>query len=50
MFLYFNDNVILGREVWPDNFYSAREGHKVRVAWPLPDCAPGCKFSWIKDG
>ena len=49
-FLYFNDDVFLGEEVWPSDFYDATFGQKVYFSWPLPDCAPGCPNNWIKDG
>lgn len=49
-FLYFNDDVFLGEEVWPNDFYDAPYGQKIYFSWPLPDCAPGCPNSWIKDG
>lgn len=29
-FLYMNDDVMFGKEVWPDDFYSFATGHKVR--------------------
>ena len=29
-FLYFNDDVFLGKEVWPEDFYTEHEGFKVR--------------------
>lgn len=49
-FLYFNDDVFLGQEIWPSDFYDPSLGQKVYFSWPLPDCAPGCANSWIKDG
>lgn len=49
-FLYLNDDVFFGKEVWPEDFYTHTAGYKVRLAWPVPDCALGCPTSWVKDG
>ncbi|KAI1285369.1 N-acetylglucosamine-1-phosphotransferase subunits alpha/beta [Halotydeus destructor] len=49
-FIYMNDDIILGRPVYPEDFYTASKGHKVYLAWPVPDCEPGCPSNWIKDG
>ena len=49
-FLYFNDDVFLGEEVWPSDFFDTTFGQKVYFSWPLPDCATGCPNNWIKDG
>lgn len=49
-FLYFNDDVFLGQEVWPDDFYTHTGGQKAWLAWNVPDCAPGCPDSWQGDG
>lgn len=49
-FIYLNDDVFFGKEVWPEDFYTHAAGYKVRLAWPVPDCALGCPTSWVKDG
>ena len=49
-FLYFNDDIMLGTEVWPEDFYTRQEGFKVYMNWPVPDCSPNCPSSWVKDG
>lgn len=49
-FIYLNDDVMFGEEVWPDDFYSHSNGQKVYLTWPVPNCADGCPGSWIKDG
>ncbi|XP_075546750.1 N-acetylglucosamine-1-phosphate transferase subunits alpha and beta isoform X2 [Dermacentor variabilis] len=49
-FIYLNDDVFFGKEVWPEDFYTHAAGYKVRLAWPVPDCAMGCPTSWVKDG
>ncbi|XP_076815402.1 N-acetylglucosamine-1-phosphotransferase subunits alpha/beta-like isoform X2 [Clavelina lepadiformis] len=49
-FIYFNDDVMFGKEVWPDDFYTHSSGQKVYLTWPVPNCAEGCAPSWITDG
>ncbi|XP_076069626.1 N-acetylglucosamine-1-phosphotransferase subunits alpha/beta-like isoform X2 [Oratosquilla oratoria] len=49
-FLYLNDDVMFGAEVWPEDFYSPSAGYKVYLAWSLPECASGCPGSWLGDG
>ncbi|XP_059834509.1 N-acetylglucosamine-1-phosphotransferase subunits alpha/beta isoform X1 [Hypanus sabinus] len=49
-FIYLNDDVMFGKEVWPDDFYSHSNGQKIYLTWPVPNCADGCPGSWIKDG
>ncbi|XP_035376121.1 N-acetylglucosamine-1-phosphotransferase subunits alpha/beta [Electrophorus electricus] len=49
-FVYLNDDVMFGKDVWPDDFYSHSKGQKVYLTWPVPNCAEGCPGSWIKDG
>ncbi|KAM4676644.1 N-acetylglucosamine-1-phosphotransferase subunits alpha/beta [Discoglossus pictus] len=49
-FIYMNDDVMFGTNVWPDDFYSHSKGQKVYLTWPVPNCAEGCPGSWIKDG
>jgi len=49
-FIYMNDDVLFGKEVWPDDFYTAAGGQKVYLTWPVPNCQEGCPASWIKDG
>nr|XP_033809201.1 N-acetylglucosamine-1-phosphotransferase subunits alpha/beta isoform X2 [Geotrypetes seraphini] len=49
-FIYLNDDVMFGKAVWPDDFYSHSKGQKVYLTWPVPNCAEGCPGSWIKDG
>ena len=41
-FVYFNDDVILGKQVWPEDFYSPSDGFKLRLAWQMPGCTPNC--------
>lgn len=48
-FLYINDDILLGRPVWPEDFYTRSEGHKVYLAWSVPECSLGCPMSWLQD-
>ncbi|KAK0167264.1 hypothetical protein PV327_004686 [Microctonus hyperodae] len=49
-FLYFNDDVFLGREVWPEDFITQTGGQKVYLAWWVPDCSDICPWAWVGDG
>ncbi|XP_012941088.1 N-acetylglucosamine-1-phosphotransferase subunits alpha/beta [Aplysia californica] len=49
-FLYLNDDVLFGKPVWPDDFYSHSTGHKLYLTWPVPNCNDGCPSTWIRDG
>lgn len=49
-FLYFNDDTMLGSQVWPDDWFTQSGGQKVYLAWPVPNCNDGCPSSWIGDG
>ncbi|XP_052801171.1 N-acetylglucosamine-1-phosphotransferase subunits alpha/beta-like isoform X2 [Mya arenaria] len=49
-FIYMNDDVMFGKEVWPDDFYTHSSGQKVYLTWPVPNCNEGCPSSWIRDG
>ncbi|KAG8227809.1 hypothetical protein J437_LFUL006223 [Ladona fulva] len=49
-FLYLNDDMLFGKEVWPDDFYTAAYGQKVYLSWPVPECHEGCPPLWIGDG
>ncbi|XP_033751371.1 LOW QUALITY PROTEIN: N-acetylglucosamine-1-phosphotransferase subunits alpha/beta-like [Pecten maximus] len=49
-FIYLNDDVMFGKDVWPDDFYTFSGGQKVYLTWPVPNCQDGCPTTWIKDG
>ncbi|RZF40440.1 hypothetical protein LSTR_LSTR013902 [Laodelphax striatellus] len=49
-FLYLNDDILFGDHVLPEDFISHREGQKVYLSWPLPDCAGSCPWTWVGDG
>ena len=48
-FIYFNDDVMLGHETWPEDFWTEEEGQKIYLAWDVPRCNRGCTDSWIGD-
>eukprot|EP00762_Andalucia_godoyi_P002468 ANDGO_02653.mRNA.1 Exopolysaccharide phosphotransferase SCO2594 len=49
-FLYLNDDIMFGSEVWPEDFYTATRGQKVFLSWSVPNCADSCPDSWLGDG
>jgi UDP-N-acetylglucosamine-lysosomal-enzyme len=49
-FIYMNDDVMFGRDVWPDDFISPSGRQKVYLTYPVPNCREGCPSSWIADG
>ncbi|XP_066905780.1 N-acetylglucosamine-1-phosphotransferase subunits alpha/beta isoform X2 [Halyomorpha halys] len=49
-FLYFNDDILIGKDIWPEDFISPAYGQKVYLSWPVPDCSPSCPWSWVQDG
>ncbi|XP_034943289.1 N-acetylglucosamine-1-phosphotransferase subunits alpha/beta [Chelonus insularis] len=49
-FLYFNDDVFLGQEIWPEDFVTQTGGQKVYLAWWIPDCSDICPWAWVGDG
>ena len=49
-FLYFNDDVLLGNEVWPDDFIHSDGAQRVFLSWSLPHCHAGCPEVWLGDG
>lgn len=49
-FVYFNDDVLLGAPVRPEDFYSPSTGQRVYLDWQVPKCAKGCVDSWLGDG
>lgn len=48
-FIYMNDDVFFGDNVWPDDFYTHAKGQKVYLTWPVPNCNEGCPASWVND-
>ena len=49
-FLYFNDDVLLGAPVWPDDFVLTNGAQKVFLSWSVPHCRTGCPDLWLGDG
>ncbi|XP_012280887.2 N-acetylglucosamine-1-phosphotransferase subunits alpha/beta-like, partial [Orussus abietinus] len=49
-FLYFNDDVMLGAEIWPEDFITQAGGQKIYQAWWVPDCSEICPWAWVGDG
>lgn len=41
-FLYFNDDVFLGRPVTPWDLMNLRHQQFLYASWPVPDCSPRC--------
>ena len=41
-FLYFNDDLLLGSPVWPDDFFTFSKGFRFHLAWSLPGCNLNC--------
>ena len=48
-FIYMNDDVMFGDDVWPDDFYTHSKGQKIYLTWPVPNCNVGCPSTWIND-
>lgn len=48
-FIYFNDDVMLGNAVSPDDFWTLGQGQKIFLSWQVPNCAPGCPDTWLAD-
>ncbi|GIY39559.1 hypothetical protein CDAR_539291 [Caerostris darwini] len=49
-FIYLNDDVMFGKDVWPEDFFTHTKGHRVYLSWPVPNCADNCPHAWIRDG
>jgi len=39
-----NDDIIIGKKVLPEDFYSKSKGYKIRLTWPVPN-AEGCPMN-----
>jgi len=48
-FIYMNDDVFFGAPVWPDDFFTHSQGHKIYLSWAVPNCNEGCPATWIND-
>ena len=50
-FVYFNDDLLVTKPIWPDDFYTKSNGFKIYLAWSLPSCNNNkCPNNWIHDG
>nr|XP_057934400.1 N-acetylglucosamine-1-phosphotransferase subunits alpha/beta-like isoform X3 [Doryrhamphus excisus] len=49
-FIYLNDDVMFGKDVWVDDFYTPSNGQKVYLTWPFSPCSKGCPGSLIENG
>eukprot|EP00756_Hemistasia_phaeocysticola_P056926 Hpha_TRINITY_DN33568_c0_g1::TRINITY_DN33568_c0_g1_i1::g.171199::m.171199/K08239/GNPTAB; UDP-N-acetylglucosamine-lysosomal-enzyme len=49
-FVYLNDDVMFGAPVWPDDFWTNTDGHRIWLSWPVPDCTEYCSQNWLGDG
>ena len=49
-FVYFNDDVFLSADTWPEDFYPPNGGQKFYPSWGVPQCHEGCMENWIGDG
>lgn len=49
-FLYLNDDVFLGRKAFLSQLWTLGGGVQVFRAWPLPDCATDCPWTYVADG
>jgi UDP-N-acetylglucosamine-lysosomal-enzyme len=49
-FLYFNDDILLGKPISIEDFYTPESGFKIRMSIQVPRCAHNCPSSWLADG
>nr|XP_057919911.1 N-acetylglucosamine-1-phosphotransferase subunits alpha/beta-like isoform X2 [Doryrhamphus excisus] len=49
-FIYLNDDIMLGKDVWLDDFYNPSNGQKVYVTSPIHPCAQHCPETLIENG
>ena len=49
-FIYFNDDFMLMRRVYPSDFFTRSAGFRIHLAWTLPGCNTACPNTWIRDG
>ena len=49
-FMYFNDDVMLGQPISPEDFKDKAHGIKLRLAWAVPSCHHACPNGWLNDG
>ncbi|XP_014244099.1 N-acetylglucosamine-1-phosphotransferase subunits alpha/beta isoform X1 [Cimex lectularius] len=49
-FLYLNDDILIGKDIFLEDFISPIKGQKIYLSWPIPDCSLSCPWSWVNDG
>lgn len=49
-FLYLNDDIFIGCEIFPDDFYLKSTGVNIFLGWPIPECTYECPWIFIGDG
>ncbi|XP_019769208.2 N-acetylglucosamine-1-phosphotransferase subunits alpha/beta isoform X2 [Dendroctonus ponderosae] len=49
-FIYFNDDIFLGKPLYLEDLYSQSTGFSVFLAYALPNCAPRCPWLYVGDG
>lgn len=49
-FLYLNDDIFIGSEIYPDDLYLQSTGVNIFLGWPIPDCTNECPWIFIGDG
>lgn len=49
-FIYFNDDVFLGRPVFPYDFMSLPNTQYLFASWDAPECAPNCRATSLGNG
>lgn len=49
-FIYFNDDVFLGRAVYPYDFYTLEKGQLLYYSWDVPKCSEKCLYENLGDG
>lgn len=48
-FMYLNDDVMFGNDIWPHDFFTPEGGQRIFLSWSVPNCAEGCPSNWIRD-
>ncbi|KAJ8980378.1 hypothetical protein NQ317_009372 [Molorchus minor] len=49
-FIYFNDDIFLGKPTYLEDFYAANRGFLIYLAWPVPPCSNSCPWMYVADG
>ncbi|XP_054647640.1 N-acetylglucosamine-1-phosphotransferase subunits alpha/beta-like isoform X2 [Dunckerocampus dactyliophorus] len=49
-FIYLNDDIMLGKDIWLDDFYTPSNVQKIYVTTPVLPCARNCPGTLIENG